>query len=67
MAKCPKCDRTFSTVNYGEVDIKILGEKRYNGVVLACPHCDVALNVVFDPVALAHESKDRDNKRKPPQ
>jgi hypothetical protein len=51
MAKCPKCEKTFSNVRCEHVDVNASGGD-WHGVAYSCPWCQSALGVEIDPIAL---------------
>lgn len=51
-AKCPKCEKLFSAVNFSEVSINDFGGSSWRGPAYACPYCHSALSIAIDPVAL---------------
>lgn len=52
IAKCPKCDRSPSSIRYDAIDLKKAGSDTWKGVVFSCPSCDTILSVGVDFVAL---------------
>lgn len=53
--KCPKCEKTVSTVNIEHVDINESFRKKWHGVSLVCSHCDAVLGVAIDPIAMKND------------
>jgi hypothetical protein len=50
-AKCPKCEKPFSSVRCEHITVNAPGGK-WNGVSYACPLCSSALSVGIDPIAI---------------
>jgi transcription elongation factor Elf1 len=50
MANCHKCGHALTAVNAEQVPVR--GDQhQWQGVVYACPECNVALGVEIDPIA----------------
>jgi hypothetical protein len=51
--KCPKCEKTISSVNVEHVDIKQgFSGPQWHGASYTCPYCHAVLSVEIDPIAL---------------
>jgi len=50
--KCPKCEKTISSVKIEAIDIKEGFNNKYLGVSYCCSHCSTVLSVEIDPLAL---------------
>jgi hypothetical protein len=62
MAKCPACKQDMNHVHQGDLKVYLGGQVQpYGAIVLACPHCGVAVGVGLDPIALDRESKALDS------
>ena len=47
MSKCPKCERTVSSITVEPIDLKS-GNKSWKGAAYSCPHCQSILSAGFD-------------------
>jgi hypothetical protein len=53
MAKCPKCDRAITFVNFKPMESRqSFGSKVVLSIAHTCPLCSSVLSVQVDPVAL---------------
>ena len=50
--KCPKCEKSLSSVTVQPVDVKLRFRGAYRGVYYLCPFCHSILSVGLDPIAL---------------
>jgi hypothetical protein len=52
MAKCPKCDKIWSSpIKLETISIKAKGAS-WIGCAYCCPYCDAAISVTIDQIAL---------------
>ena len=49
-AKCPKCDQTIDSVEIENVTA--VGSTNWRGIAYCCPHCNVAISIQIDPIAI---------------
>jgi hypothetical protein len=63
MANCPKCDHPLTSVRLDEVTASGVGGKSWHAVAYTCPHCQAALSVAIDPIAVATDTVNRTMKR----
>lgn len=54
MSLCPHCKTAFQHVNLEAIEVRHATKNR-KGVAYNCPHCDVALSVAIDPIAVRTE------------
>jgi hypothetical protein len=52
MAKCPSCEKTFSSVTGEHTKVSVPAGRTWHGIVYMCPLCHAALSVEIDPIAL---------------
>ncbi len=52
IGKCPKCDKTVTSVRLEDVEVTVGFESRWRGITYCCPWCSAVLSVQIDPVAL---------------
>ena len=50
--KCPKCEKTMTSVAIEDVDVVVGLQSKWRGITYLCPHCKTVLSVGIDPVAL---------------
>lgn len=50
--KCPKCEKTVSSVTIEDIDVRAGFQSRWRGISYCCPSCHTVLGVQIDPVAL---------------
>ena len=56
MAKCPKCEKTCSTIKLQEIDASSgLGATTWRGVYYCCPWCQTILGASLDPIAMKND------------
>lgn len=54
--KCPKCEKTISSVTIEDVDVVVGLQTKWRGISYLCQHCKTVLSVGIDPVALKTET-----------
>ena len=52
IGKCPKCEKTISSVKIEAVDGLIGFQKKYHCVSYLCPSCSTVLSAQIDPIAI---------------
>lgn len=57
MAKCPKCEKSLSSVNVEKLSIKAK-PNNWKGIAYTCPWCSTVLSVTMDQVALKNDTAD---------
>ncbi len=51
--KCPKCEKTISSVKIEEVTASIgIGGSDWNAISYCCKSCNTVLSVQIDPIAI---------------
>lgn len=50
--KCPKCEKTITSVRIEAINIMEGFQKKYHGVSYCCSHCSTVISVEIDPIAL---------------
>jgi hypothetical protein len=54
--KCPKCDKTVSSVTIEDIDVKVNLTSKWRGISYLCGSCKTVLGVGIDPVALKSDT-----------
>ena len=52
IGKCPKCEKTLSSVNIEDVKVNVGFKPAWKGISYLCPFCNSILSVQIDPIAL---------------
>lgn len=56
MGKCPKCEKSLSSVTLEDIKVVVGLVPKWNGISYICPHCKTILSVGIDPITLKTET-----------